>query len=45
VVPLGHGEWLANRCPDAELRHTPEDGHISILDLGADALAWLSRHS
>ncbi len=41
VVPLGHGEWLANRCPAAELRHTPEDGHISILDLGADAIAWL----
>lgn len=45
VVPLGHGEWLANRCPGAELRHTPEDGHISILDLGAEAIAWLSKHS
>jgi pimeloyl-ACP methyl ester carboxylesterase len=41
VVPSAHAEWLAQRCPAAELRLSPEDGHISILDSGASALEWL----
>ena len=41
VVPSSHGEWLARRCPSAELRLSPGDGHISILGSAPDALAWL----
>ena len=32
VVPSSHGEWLARRCPSAELWLSPNDGHISILN-------------
>jgi pimeloyl-ACP methyl ester carboxylesterase len=42
IVPSSHGEWLAGVCPHAELRLSPDDGHISILNSGADALEWLS---
>ncbi len=45
VVPPGHGRWLANRCPKAELRRAPDGGHITVLDLGADALAWLREQT
>jgi pimeloyl-ACP methyl ester carboxylesterase len=45
VVPASHGEWLARRCPSAELWLRPEDGHISILNRGAAALAWLREHA
>ena len=31
VVPSSHSEWLARRCPSAELWLSPEDGHISIM--------------
>jgi pimeloyl-ACP methyl ester carboxylesterase len=41
VVPSAHAEWLARRCPGAELWLRPDDGHISVLDAGAGALAWL----
>jgi pimeloyl-ACP methyl ester carboxylesterase len=41
VVPSAHGEWLARRCPAAELRLSPEDGHLSILTSAAAALEWL----
>jgi pimeloyl-ACP methyl ester carboxylesterase len=41
VVPSSHGEWLARRCPAAELRLSPEEGHISILESGESALEWL----
>ncbi|MEU8589442.1 alpha/beta fold hydrolase [Streptomyces sp. NPDC048664] len=41
VVPCSHSEWLARHCPSAELRLLPEEGHISVLGAGADALAWL----
>lgn len=45
VVPCSHSEWLARRCPAAELRLSPDDGHISILT-GADAaLDWLRTHA
>jgi pimeloyl-ACP methyl ester carboxylesterase len=41
VVPSAHGAWLAARCPRAELRLLPGDGHISVLRAAPDALAWL----
>lgn len=41
VVPSAHSAWLARRCAGAELRLSPEDGHISILRAGAAALRWL----
>ena len=45
VVPASHGEWLARRCPSAELWLRPNDGHISVLDQSAAALAWLREHA
>jgi pimeloyl-ACP methyl ester carboxylesterase len=45
MVPSSHGEWLARRCPSAELWLRPDDGHISILNQGAAALAWLREHA
>lgn len=41
VVPSSHSEWLARHCPLAELRLSPDDGHISILDSATTALGWL----
>jgi pimeloyl-ACP methyl ester carboxylesterase len=41
VVPSSHGEWLARRCPSAELWLNPNDGHISVLHSGAAAMEWL----
>ena len=45
VVPSSHGEWLARRCPSAELRLYPDDGHISVLGFGAAALGWLRERT
>ena len=46
VVPSAHGEWLARRCPSAELWRRPDDGHVSVLGgSGADALAWLREQA
>ena len=42
VVPSSHGRWLAGRCPSAELRLYPDDGHISVLNSGAAALDWIA---
>jgi pimeloyl-ACP methyl ester carboxylesterase len=42
MIPVAHAEWLAARCPSAELRILPEDGHISVLGAGPDALEWLA---
>jgi len=41
IVPSAHSEWLAARCPRAELRLSPNDGHISILNSAVSALEWL----
>ena len=43
VVPVGHGVWLAGRCPDAELRIESGAGHISVLRAAPAALEWLAR--
>src|SRR5829696_2853518 len=45
VVPSSHGEWLARRCPSAQLWLSPEDGHISVLNHGAAAMGWLREHA
>jgi len=45
VVPSSHSEWLARRCPSAELWLRPDDGHISVLGSGAAALSWLREHA
>ncbi|HEY6690143.1 MAG TPA: alpha/beta fold hydrolase [Rubrobacter sp.] len=45
VVPAAHGEWLALRCPRAELWLYPEDGHISVLKHAAAAMGWLREHA
>ncbi len=45
VVPCAHSEWLAKRCRSAELRLSPEDGHISILRSAPAALEWLRDHA
>jgi len=45
VVPAAHGKWLALRCPAAELRLYPEDGHISVLNHVAAAMGWLKEHA
>lgn len=42
MVPATHSTWLAARCPTAELRLSPGDGHISVLDRAAGALTWLA---
>ncbi|HEY3261092.1 MAG TPA: alpha/beta fold hydrolase [Pseudonocardiaceae bacterium] len=42
VVPSSHGTWLAVRCRSAELRLSPDDGHISVLDSSPRALDWLA---
>jgi pimeloyl-ACP methyl ester carboxylesterase len=42
IVPSAHGRWLAAACPSGELRLSRQDGHVSVLRAGADALAWLA---
>ena len=41
VVPAAHGAWLAGQVPGARLWARPDDGHLSVLDAGVDALDWL----
>jgi pimeloyl-ACP methyl ester carboxylesterase len=43
MVPSSHGEWLARRIPAAQLWLRPDDGHITIMGAGAEALRWLAR--
>ena len=45
VVPSSHGEWLARRCPSAELWLRPDDGHISVLNQSAAAMEWLREQA
>ncbi|WP_222849293.1 alpha/beta fold hydrolase [Trebonia kvetii] len=42
MVPYAHGEWLAARCPAAELHAVPDAGHITVLDSAPQALEWLA---
>lgn len=41
IIPSAHGEWLARRCPSAELWLRPAEGHISVMTTAAPALDWL----
>jgi pimeloyl-ACP methyl ester carboxylesterase len=46
VLPASHGEWLACRCPSAQLWLYPEDGHTSTLNSGAAAaMGWLRERA
>lgn len=45
IVPVTHGEWLAERIPSAELWLRPDDGHISALAAGEAALEWLHERA
>jgi pimeloyl-ACP methyl ester carboxylesterase len=40
-VPCAHGEWLAEHIPGAELTILDGEGHVSVLKIGPDILAWL----
>lgn len=42
IVPISHGEWLAQHCPTAQLWRRPGEGHISVLCAAPDALDWLA---
>ncbi len=42
VVPSAHGDWLATRIPNAELRVDPDDGHVSVLHQAPASLEWLA---
>lgn len=43
-IPAGHGRWLADTIPGAELHLYPDDGHLSII-FGRDreVIAWLAE--
>ena len=45
VVASSHGEWLARRCPSAELRLCSDDGHVLVLNSSAAAMDWLREHA
>jgi pimeloyl-ACP methyl ester carboxylesterase len=45
MIPASHGEWLARRCPSAELWTSPGDGHVSVLGRAEEALGWLADHA
>ena len=45
IVPSSHSAWLARRCPGAELRLYPDDGHLSVLNSAESALRWLREHA
>ena len=45
IVPSAHGVWLARRAPSAELRLTPDDGHISVLRHAGAALESLRERT
>ncbi|SCD37823.1 Pimeloyl-ACP methyl ester carboxylesterase [Streptomyces sp. BpilaLS-43] len=45
VAPSAHSGWLARHLPAAELRLSPQDGHLSVLDSADAALAWLVDNS
>jgi pimeloyl-ACP methyl ester carboxylesterase len=42
MVPLGHGEWLAEHLPAADVQLSDEDGHLSVEQRRiGDVHAWL----
>jgi pimeloyl-ACP methyl ester carboxylesterase len=45
MIPGSHAEWLAARCPHAELRLSAGEGHISVLRWAGSALEWARAQS
>jgi pimeloyl-ACP methyl ester carboxylesterase len=45
VTPSSHSESLARQIPNATLRLSPGDGHISILRHATEAVAWLGSQT
>lgn len=45
MVPCSHARWLARRCPSAELRVFPEEGHVSVHNFAEAAVDWLGEHA
>ena len=44
MVPLGHGQWLADHIPGAEVRFDDADGHLSLVTTGmAGVHEWLRQ--
>jgi len=43
IIPLAHSQWLAGHLPHAELRVRADDGHLSVLDGGVEATAWIEQ--
>jgi pimeloyl-ACP methyl ester carboxylesterase len=41
VIPFSHARWLARNLPDATLRPSSSDGHISALDRILDVVEFL----
>jgi len=44
MVPIGHGEWLTRRVPQATAELTDGDGHLTLLARVGDVHAWLLSH-
>jgi pimeloyl-ACP methyl ester carboxylesterase len=40
-VPASHAQWLARRCPSADLWLRPDEGHVSVLTYCQEALGSL----
>jgi hypothetical protein len=32
MVPYAHGVWLARRLPRVDVRLSPDDGHVTLLE-------------
>ncbi|MTD12911.1 alpha/beta fold hydrolase [Nakamurella sp. YIM 132087] len=42
IAPAAHGGWIADRAPQGEQQHHPEDGHLSVLRHAEAALELLA---
>jgi len=38
IIPVAHGEWLAENVPGARRRFHPDDGHVSLLNRNFGAI-------
>ena len=41
MVPFDHGRWLAAHLPNAEVRLSPDHGHLTLMDAVDDVHRWL----